>query len=379
VTIETGDSAATGVPSVNDTLRRVVLVFRILGWLWMTMLVITTLLTDPDANRSVIVAAEVIATIWTVVTIWAARTPGMLGSWWFWLADGFVAILVASASFLAGAEDLFHGGYPISWLAVAAYAKGLPGSLAASLVLAAQQAIGFLVEGRRSMVATIGSAVFVVFAVILGWAFDALRSNDAERRDAERRLEEARADRARQAERVALANRLHDSILQTLHIIRTDADDPDRVRYLARREERAIYRMISEFASPYAGGFHTSLLAARDEVEDLYAVEIHAVVRDDAPLTPELAAVVDATREAMTNAARHSGDSVLDVYAEIGDGSARVYVRDRGVGFDPSVAHPGHGMTRSIRERIAAVGGAATISSAPGAGTEVEITVGMKT
>jgi signal transduction histidine kinase len=375
VSSQTGEPAEISVPSINDTLRRIVLVFRVLGWLWMTLLVLTTLITDADANRTVVIAAEALATMWTLATIWAARTPGIMGSRWFWLADGGVALLVASASFIAGAEDLFHGGYPISWLAVAAYAQGLPGSLGASLVLASQQVIGFLVEGRRSMVATIGSAVFIVFGVILGWTFDTLRRNDAERRAAEQRLEEARADRTRQEERVALANQLHDSILQTLHIIRTDADDPDRVRYLARREERSMYRMISDFASPYEDGFRSSLFAARDDVEDLYPVEIRAVVRDDAAMTAELTAVVDATREAMTNAARHSGDSAFDLYAEISAGGVRVYVRDRGVGFDPSVAHPRHGMTHSIRERVAGVGGSATITSTPGAGTEVEISV----
>ena len=372
---QTGDSVRTSVPSVNDTLRRIVVVFRVLGWLWMSLLVLTTVITDPGANRTVVIAAETLATVWTLATIWAARTPGIMGSRWFWLVDGGVALLVASASFIAGAEDLFHGGYPISWLAVAAYAQGLPGSLGASLVLASQQVIGFLVEGRRSMVATIGSAVFIVFGVILGWTFDTLRRNDAERRAAEQRLEEARADRARQEERVALANQLHDSILQTLHIIRTDADDPERVRYLARREERSMYRMISDFASPYEHGFRSSLFAARDDVEDLYPVEIRAVVRDDAAMTAELTAVIDATREAMTNAARHSGDSVLDLYAEISGSCVRVYVRDRGVGFDPSVAHAGHGVTHSIRERVAAVGGTATISSTPGTGTEVEISL----
>jgi signal transduction histidine kinase len=375
VSNQTGDSVRTSVPSVNDTLRRIVVVFRVLGWLWMSLLVLTTVITDPNANRTVVIGAEALATVWTLATIWAARTPGIMGSRWFWLVDGGVALLVASASFIAGAEDLFHGGYPISWLAVAAYAQGLPGSLGASLVLASQQVIGFLVEGRRSMVATIGSAVFIVFGVILGWTFDTLRRNDAERRAAEQRLEEARADRARQEERVALANQLHDSILQTLHIIRTDADNPDRVRYLARREERSMYRMISEFASPYEDGFRSSLFAARDDVEDLYPVEIRAVVRDDAAITAELTAVVDATREAMTNAARHSGDSVLDLYAEISESCVRVYVRDRGVGFDPSVAHPGHGVTHSIRERVAAVGGTAAISSTPGTGTEVEISL----
>ena len=363
------------IPKIETTLVQLVLIIRILGFVWMTLLVIVTWLTDSDANLVVVALAEIAAAVWTVVTVLASRNPISMRTWQFVILDGAVALFVASASFIAGASELFHGGYPISWLAVAAYAGGMRLAVAASVVLAADQIIGFVLTDR-SLVATTGAFVFIAYAVIFGWTIDTLRRNDARRRAAERALEMERTERALEAERLALANELHDSVLQTLQVIRTDAGDADRVRYLVRSEERSIDRMINRYRRPGPAGFEAAILAVRDEVEDLHNVEIHTVIRDDVPLTPPVAAVVDATREALTNAARHSGASVVDLYSEEREGRVRVFVRDRGVGFDAATVREGRGMRYSLRQRMDDAGGTIQITSAPGLGTEVEICSG---
>jgi signal transduction histidine kinase len=52
------------------------------------------------------------------------------------------------------------------------------------------------------------------------------------------------------------------------------------------------------------------------------------------------------------------------------------FVRDRGVGFDPSaVPEDRMGVRRSILERMHRHGGTAQILSSPGAGTEVRLAV----
>ncbi|MGB5187115.1 MAG: ATP-binding protein [Acidimicrobiia bacterium] len=363
------------VPKIETTLVQLVLFVRILGFVWMTLLVIVTWFSDPDANRVVVALAEIAAAGWTVVTIVTSRNPSTMRTWQFVALDGAIALFVASASFIAGASELFHGGYPISWLAVAAYAGGMRLAVAAAVVLAAEQVIGFMLTDR-SLVATTGAFVFIVYGVIFGWTIDTLRRNDARRRAAERALETERTGRALEAERLALANELHDSVLQTLQVIRTDADDADRVRYLVRSEERSIDRMINRYRHPGTAGFEAALLAVRDEVEDLHGVEIRTVIRDDVPLTPPVAVAVDATREALTNAARHSGAAIVNLYAEAHSGSVRVFVRDRGVGFDPTTVEEGRGMRHSLRERMADAGGTLQITSTPGLGTEVEICSG---
>lgn len=370
--------ASPEVPAIETTLVQLVLWVRVLGFIWMTLLVAVTWFSDADANKAIVLGAEILAGVWTFVTVRASRHPASMRNWQFAAADGVVALLVASASFVSGAGELFHGGYPISWLAVAAFAGGMRYAIAAALVLATQQVIGFIFTDR-SIVATSGALVFLVYAVIFGWTIDTLRRQDARRREAEQALETERTERAREAERLALANELHDSVLQTLHIIRTDADDPARVRYLVRSEERAIDRMISRYRHADDDGFAASLLAVRDEVEDLFGIEIRTVIRDDTPATPEIEAAVDATREALSNASRHSGSEVINLYAEAHEGHVHVFVRDRGAGFDPGAVEEGRGLKFSLRERMENVGGEVQITSAVGEGTEVEICSGACT
>jgi hypothetical protein len=192
------------VPRIETTLVQLVLIIRILGFVWMTLLVFVTWFTDSEANLVVVALAEIAAAVWTVVTIVASRNPTRMRTWQFVILDGSVALFVASASFVAGASELFHGGYPISWLAVAAYAGGLRLAVAASVVLAMDQIVGFMLTDR-SIVATTGAFVFFAYAVIFGWTIDTLRRNDARRRAAERALETERTERALEAERLALA------------------------------------------------------------------------------------------------------------------------------------------------------------------------------
>ena len=52
-------------------------------------------------------------------------------------------------------------------------------------------------------------------------------------------------------------------------------------------------------------------------------------------------------------------------------------ISDQGAGFDPgAVAGDRHGITESIVGRMESNGGAATVSSTPGEGTEVHLRLG---
>ncbi|MEN8238445.1 MAG: ATP-binding protein, partial [Actinomycetota bacterium] len=340
-------------------------------------LVIATLLLDDKADKTVTIGAMTLATAWTAVTWWAYKERSRLGSTWFMVADGVVCLVVASASYVADAGDLFHGGYPISWIAVLAYGGGLRWAIGGSFILAGHQAV-LLLQSGRSAVAAIGSIVFLVYGLILGWLFSVIRTSDRDRRETVAQLTAAREENARRLERLELANRLHDSALQTLQVIDTDADDPDRVRSLARRQARDLRNLVERYLDERCESFNECLVGAIGNVEELFAVDISAVVRIDLPIDDSLQALIEASREAMTNSAKHSGTERIDVYAAIEDDAATVYVRDNGDGFDMETTDLGHGIEKSIRSRLAVVGGSADIVSVPAKGTEVVLRVAVE-
>jgi signal transduction histidine kinase len=87
-----------------------------------------------------------------------------------------------------------------------------------------------------------------------------------------------------------------------------------------------------------------------------------------------LDALVQAAREAMTNAAKFAGSGRIDLYVEVCDGRVEAFVRDRGVGFDPAaIPQDRRGVRDSILARMQRHGGSGTVNSAPGQGTEVEL------
>ncbi|TLS46900.1 ATP-binding protein [Streptomyces montanus] len=99
--------------------------------------------------------------------------------------------------------------------------------------------------------------------------------------------------------------------------------------------------------------------------------------RIDGPLAvpsgPGLA-IFSGVREAVTNVARHAGvrEAELRAWAE-GDGAVVVELSDAGRGFDPeSVPARRRGISGSVIGRMHAVGGCATVTSHPGAGTRVQ-------
>ena len=109
-------------------------------------------------------------------------------------------------------------------------------------------------------------------------------------------------------------------------------------------------------------------------------MQVESVVVGDAEVDDRLGAVVQATREALVNAAKHAGVGTISLYAEVEPEEVTVFVRDRGTGFDPElVGEDRHGVQGSIMGRMERHGGKAMIRSRPGAGTEVELTMARNT
>jgi signal transduction histidine kinase/phage shock protein PspC (stress-responsive transcriptional regulator) len=191
-------------------------------------------------------------------------------------------------------------------------------------------------------------------------------------------LSAERAERVRTQERADLAAHLHDSVLQTLALIQKNAGDAPTVARLARSQERDLRSWLFD-ATP--AGDRTLAGALREvvrEIEDTYRVDVELVTVGDVDLGldagTDLAPIVAAAREAATNAAKHAGTPVVDIYAEVSPDRVEVFVRDRGSGFDPERVPPDRqGVRNSILDRMSRHGGTAAIRSTPETGTEVRL------
>ena len=236
--------------------------------------------------------------------------------------------------------------------------------------LAILHAVGVLRPGRS--VVGHAAVIVVAFMVVAGpWFLRLARSLSFER-----------AARIREQERAEVAAHLHDSVLQTLALIQTRSSDGAAVATLARRQERALRRWLFERPDASSGErdtIGTVLELAAGEVEELHGVPIEAVIVGDGRLDTRAEALVQAAREAMTNAAKFAYSERVDLYAEIEPTSIVAFVRDRGVGFDPdAIPADRRGLRDSIIGRMRRHGGRATVRSAPGEGTEVELTMELQ-
>jgi signal transduction histidine kinase len=235
--------------------------------------------------------------------------------------------------------------------------------------------LGNLVAARHSTLQTVetvlaANVVIVGFLVVFGpWWLRLARELATERRE-----------RVRSEERANMAATVHDSVLQTLALIQRAAGDQGEVTRLARAQERELRAWLFEGRAP--GSFDAAKATKVSEavsvierdVEASHRVSVDSVIVGDCELTEGLHALLAAGREATVNAAKWSGAPNVSLFVEVEPSQVSVFVRDRGKGFDPdAVSQDRRGIAESIRARMARHGGRATILSAPGQGTEVEL------
>ncbi|NKX50124.1 histidine kinase, partial [Arthrobacter deserti] len=92
------------------------------------------------------------------------------------------------------------------------------------------------------------------------------------------------------------------------------------------------------------------------------------------PMGERHEALVQATREAVQNAAKHAGGPI-SVYLEATPARSEVFVRDRGPGFGPRQVPPDRlGVRESLIGRMERNGGTARIRNT-GNGTEVQLSL----
>ncbi len=202
----------------------------------------------------------------------------------------------------------------------------------------------------------------------------------ARRTDLEERRSALAVERAEIAQR---ANRqiaeearvLHDTAVNTLGAIANGGAgtaDPERVRIQCARDLAVLEELRSDRAAPARdGGPLGGALAAswipvrRTGPSD---AELAAAVAAEDPRA--VAGFAGAVREALTNAAKHSGAPELEVAIAVDARALTVEVRDRGVGFDPGSVQM-RGLAHSVQERADEHGFSARVESTPRRGARV--------
>jgi signal transduction histidine kinase len=191
-------------------------------------------------------------------------------------------------------------------------------------------------------------------------------------------------------ERERIAQDLHDGTIQSLYAVGLSledtvealAADPDGA---ARRIDHAIdslhatIRQIREFImglDPDALATVDLLAGLADVAEEFERSTLIAVELDTEPgvlVDPdETLQLIQLTREAMSNVARHADASRVTVKVEERHDRLRLSIIDDGHGFDPAGAPlPGHHGLTNMRARAEALGGSLDIQSDAATGTRV--------
>ncbi|TDC78084.1 ATP-binding protein, partial [Actinomadura sp. 7K507] len=202
-------------------------------------------------------------------------------------------------------------------------------------------------------------------------------------REAEARLARAVELESATRERERLARRIHDSVLQVLSMVRRRGGElggeAAELGRLAGEQEAALRSLIGTApAAPARDGADLRPLLTGHASPSVTVSTPATEVRLPAGAAAEIAAAVEA---ALGNVRRHCGDGARAwVLLEDGPGGITVSVRDDGPGMpagrlEEAAADGRLGVAQSIRGRIADLGGEVLITSAEGAGTEIEMTV----
>ena len=268
-----------------------------------------------------------------------------------WFAPGAVAVPLALAS-------------PAAYLIGAGRAPGPGGRTmaAAAVLLVLVASVHFLGRRELARLAAAADAALAAADQAAAGQYVIVRRN-VERREHERLL--------------------HDTVLNTLTALaRADAGPCDRAGVVSRaRHDVALIEAALSDCDPAAdhGDLERGVRGVAAEMStrglDVH-VEVDGPVGGPVPAVPApvVAALANATREALANVAAHAGTGTAWVEVSRGGDGARVTVRDQGAGFDPAeVGRARLGLRRSINERVADCGGHATVWSAPGRGTVVRL------
>ncbi|UVS82680.1 MacS family sensor histidine kinase [Actinokineospora sp. UTMC 2448] len=320
---------------------------------------------------------------WTAATSWYYLRPRP--SAWFTAVDLAVCCgIMALSPLVLTAHQLRVEVVPLVttvWVtavvAVGAVRGGTVGGTAFGAVVGL---LNYAVRGYVDTDLTRDMVLLVGVGFVLGLAAT------TSRRSAER-LERALRVEAATAERERLARSIHDGVLQVLARVgkrgRELGGEAAELAELAGRQEIALRALVA--AAPLDSGAEEVDLRGMLQVLATDRVQV-SVPATPVVLSGEVAAELsNLVREALANVERHAGAAARAwVLLEDLGGEVVLSIRDDGVGIPAArlaeaAAQGRMGVARSIRGRVAELGGTVTLDTAPDEGTEWEVRVPRRT
>jgi len=206
-------------------------------------------------------------------------------------------------------------------------------------------------------------------------------------------LSRQQAELAAREERTRIAREIHDGIAQAMYALslnlETCADLAEREKGPLRERLRGLVPLARQTlleTRHYIHDLGPLLSGERDlaAVAENLVGEFAAIAGIPAHLTaqgdpPEVSVGVATglyriIQESLANVLKHARASEVNVALSFGDRDVRLVVQDDGAGFEPDAARHGYGL-ENMRQRAEELGGSLEISSAPGTGTRVSVSL----
>lgn len=361
------------------SLLGIVAVLRAALILWAVIVVAVDVTGTTKINGAVAVTALSGLALWSVLSAWTVRNrPGLATSRAFVGTDVLIATMAAALDpvvYPGAHPQSFASAWPLSGAVVAGLVFGPGIGALAGVLIGSGGALSIAVVVERGLGGRILGALGTVVLLAVAGTLAGLVSE---------RLRRAELTTARAQIREEVARKLHDGVLQTLAVIQRRSSDAELVE-LARDQEAELRSFI---ASPTGSSGDTgegeaperlsaALRSVLRQQEKLHGISCSLVVVDEPEHIggPIVSALCGAVGEAVTNAAKHGGARAVTVFVDSESGAIICEVSDDGSGFDTVATSEGIGLTRSVRGRIADVGGSVDIHSTLGRGTRVRMVV----
>ena len=196
-------------------------------------------------------------------------------------------------------------------------------------------------------------------------------------------------------EKIRLGHNLHDGLIQSLYalgltvesvrpLLATDPAEADRRLAQCATGINASIRDVRAYLTGLApdhlqrAGFASALEASLAELRAGRDVTFDIKIDEDAALlldADQTTATLQIAREAVSNALRHGGASLINLRVHQIETEVCLLVQDNGTGFDPSHRSPtGHGLG-NMHARAARLRGQLRLTSEPGHGARLVLTL----